>query len=102
MSFVYKPSTALLEKTFADLLALRDILRVERRAIYEESARSSFHGGVSDEEEDERKRRELDRKDAEVYAKSELVDLLLRPFEFEARDMREAFEKARCDSMMRV
>lgn len=97
MIFVYKPSTALLEKTFADLLALRDYFTAERRAIYEESSRSSFHGGVSDEEEDERKRKELDRKDAEIYAKFELVYQLLKPFELEARDMREAFEKARCE-----
>jgi len=101
--FKYVPSAVTLSHILPTLLAARSALTEHLRGLYEEQKelnRPSF--GVSDDEADDRRRRELDSKFVKLWGQQDVVNNLLAPYEEEYRQQLEAYNCRKCAEMMRI
>ena len=97
-TFKYIPSQDLLMRVYNTLLAAKKSLHEDRFVL--EQQRPTVGFGFHDEQEYQREINKWNEKDAAVYAQLQYVNMLLRPFEDDARKQWEEFERARCEQIM--
>jgi len=97
----FQPSQKLKDSMY---LTLRAELRRLDEQIREVAASAmeidGFHGGVSNEEEDNHRRREVEHEKDILLGKHAMVQSLLAPFICELREQHEEFDRRQCDAMM--
>lgn len=98
--YKYDPSAGVLDETYQRLLRLREEFREESRRLMREAPTAGF--GVYDEEEFRQQQHDHEKWVAVAEAKLALVNLLLGPYEAEARYWKEWHEARACAAMMRL
>jgi hypothetical protein len=101
MDFKYQPLQKLLDSMYPTLRAKLRALDEEHQTVAMEYRNTGgFSGGISDEEADARRCRELENELNNIEGKHAVIRQLLAPFVLERIDQREEFDRRQCDAMM--
>lgn len=98
--FKYEPSAGVLDELYQRLLIERQAAEKELHKLMREAPTAGF--GVYDEEEFRKEQTDHEKWIAIVDTKLMFVRSLLGPFETQARDEWERYQKRACDRMMRL